>query len=140
MEIELEEKRKIKIRNPRDIFKIMREILLRENKIDQGKEHFWTVGLNGAGRLMYIELVSMGTYNETYAVPRDVFSIAVQKKATQVIGVHNHPDESLKFSRQDKKTTKTLIESGRILGIEFIDHIIITTESYTSFCEEGFMK
>jgi hypothetical protein len=68
-----------------DIYKIMQQILLRENKIGRGKEHFWVVCLSHIDRIMLIELLGLGTENSTVVDPTEVFSFALQKLAKKLI-------------------------------------------------------
>ncbi|MFD1261339.1 JAB domain-containing protein [Entomomonas asaccharolytica] len=117
MNIKLTDKEKIKVNDPDDLFAIMQRILLRDNKIDQDKEHFWIVGMNQAGLILYIELVSLGGTKSTIVEPMKVFRVAVMKNATRVIAVHNHPAGSMTPSTQDKDITDRLIQVGKILDI-----------------------
>ena len=61
MNIALSEAERIKILNSDDIYEIMQRILLREDKIDQNREHFWVIGLENNNRILFIELISLGT-------------------------------------------------------------------------------
>jgi len=117
----------------------MRNILLRENKIDQDKEHFWIIGLTTSHKISHIEWVSMGSVNNTVVKPMNVFRVAVLKGAVKTILVHNHPSGSLKPSAPDKDVTDRLIQVGRIIEIEVLDHLIITPTSYMSFANLGLM-
>lgn len=83
MEIRLDKNRKVKVANPEDIFPIMKEILLRENRICRAQEHFWMVGLNQASKILYIELVSLGSSNMTAIQPREALFITIQLAAKQ---------------------------------------------------------
>jgi DNA repair protein RadC len=125
--------------NSDDIFKVMQEILLREEKIDQEKEHLWMVGQDTDSRILYIEMVFLGTVKTVPVEPMNIFRVAVLKGATQVIIVHNHPSNNLQPSQADKKMTDRLIQVGRILNIKVFDHMIITTHSYLSFSETGLL-
>ena len=78
MNITLTDKEKIKVMNSDDLYKIMQSILLREQRVDQDREHFWTVCLNRANLIMNIELVSMGNVFSTGVLPMEVFSIPLQ--------------------------------------------------------------
>ena len=133
MNIKLTERDRIKVIDGEDVFGIMRRILLRENKIDQDKEHFWIVGLATDSRILFIELVSMGAADTTIASPMEVFRVAVLKSATSVILVHNHTANDLTPSEADKDTTDRLIQVGRILNIRVKDHLVITTKTFLSF-------
>ena len=77
MTIELPEDHPIKILNADDIFQIMVNVLLREEKIDRDKEHFWVVGLATSNKLLFIELISLGTVNKTLVEPMEVFSVEI---------------------------------------------------------------
>ena len=140
MEIKLAELEKIKLINSDDIFLIMQQILLREDKIDQDKEHFWVIGLTNVNRIQYIELVSIGSVNSTIVEPANVFRLAIQKNAVKIILIHNHPSYELKPSSEDKETTYRLIQVGAILNIDVIEHLIIGPKSYLSFCDTGLLE
>lgn len=116
-----------------DVYSIMQRVLLRDNQIDQEKEHLWMIGMNQAGYILYIELIALGSYKSVDVEPMNVFRVAVMKNASRVILVHNHPSGSLMPSDADKDITDRLIQVGRILNIDLIDHLIITPKSYISF-------
>lgn len=137
MIIPLTEEQKIRIVNCDDIFNIMQEVLLREEKIDQEKEHFWLIGLANNNRIQNIELVSMGSAKFTAVEPMNVFRVAVIKGSAKVIMVHNHPAGDLEASMADLDTTDRLIQVGRILDIPVVEHLIISTYSYFSFAATG---
>ncbi|MDO5969850.1 JAB domain-containing protein [Flavivirga aquimarina] len=137
MDIKLTKEEKIKILNSDDIYGIMQRILLREGKIDQNREHFWVLGLANNNRILFIELISLGTVNETLADPMEVFSFALQKRAVKIVLCHNHPSGELKPSDADKDITDRLIQVGIIVKTEVIDHLIISDESYFSFSNVG---
>lgn len=118
----------------------MQRILQRENKIDQEKEHFWIIGMNLSGYILYIELVSLGSVKATVIEPMNVFRVAILKNATRVIAVHNHPGGNLMPSENDLDNTDRLIQVGRILDIAVDDHLIITEEAYLSFRAYGVME
>jgi DNA repair protein RadC len=139
MEIRLTDKDKKQITSPDDIYGIMQRILLRENKIDREKEHFWIIGMDMADYILYIELVSLGSVKSTIVEPMNVYRFAVMKNAVRVIAVHNHPGGNLTPSPHDKDTTDRLIQVGRILGIVMEDHLIISTTTYLSFVAIGLM-
>lgn len=137
MTIDINEEHKVKLLNSDDVFSVMQKILLREQKIDQEKEHFWMIGLAQNNRILYIELVSLGSVKATTVEPMNVFRVAVMKGAVKVLMVHNHPSGELKPSEADKDLTDRLIQVGRILSIKVIDHLIISLKSYLSFSDTG---
>lgn len=139
MNVKLTEKDKIQVNDPEDLYQIMRRILMRDNKIDRDKEHFWIVEMNNVGIILFIELVSLGTGKNTLVEPMEVYRVAVLKGALCIWAVHNHPSGSLKPSQLDKDVTDRLLQVGKILNIKLYDHMIITTESYYSFEKDGLM-
>lgn len=141
MNIKLTKEQKIKTLNsPDSVYSIMQRILLRENKIDRNREHFWTVCLDNANKILNIELVSMGTVNAVLVEPMEVFSVPLQKRAVNIILVHNHPSGEVQPSEADKEITDRLIQVGRIINIQVIDHLIISERSYYSFADNALLK
>ena len=82
-------------------------------------------------------MVSIGLVDKALVHPREVFSDAIKLRASRVIVAHNHPAELLEPSEEDLKITENLVRAGSILGIELLDHIIITTAGYYSFRENS---
>ena len=120
------------ISEARDIARIMQKVLLCQNKHHRAKEYFWTIGLNHANDIAYIELVTIGTQNRNILAPAEVLSLAVAKKCLKIICCHNHPSGNLVASEADIALTENLAKAAVILGMELLDHIIITEEEYVS--------
>lgn len=139
MNVRLTKDQKIKILNSDDIYNVMHQILLRENKIRRNQEHFWVVGLNNANKILFVELLGLGTVNRVHANPPDVFRMAIYKMAVKMILVHNHPSGNLKPSKEDLHLTDRILKVGKIVNIEVIDHLIITESKYISFDNEGIL-
>jgi DNA repair protein RadC len=139
MNINITEEERIKVLNSDDLYGVMQRILLRQDKIDRNKEHFWTVGLDIKNSILYIELISMGGTSMTVVEPMQVFRVGVLKGAVKMILVHNHPSGELKPSEADKDITDRLLQVGNILQIEVIDHLIIAELSYLSFKDLGLL-
>ncbi len=137
MDINLTEQERIKILNSDDLYGVMQRILLRENKIAQNREHFWVIGLESNNRILFIELISLGTVNRTIAEPMEVFSLALRKRAVHIILCHNHPSGELQPSQEDRDLTDRLIQVGRIVNTPVLDHLIISERSYYSFSDTG---
>nr|VFK40195.1 MAG: DNA repair protein RadC [Candidatus Kentron sp. SD]VFK45743.1 MAG: DNA repair protein RadC [Candidatus Kentron sp. SD] len=140
MDIKITKQEKIRVVDGQDIFGIMRKVLLREERIDQDKEHFWMVGLDASNRLLFIELVVIGGAYSANIKPAEVFRVAVWKNAVSVVLVHNHPSGAVKPSDADKDITDHLIQVGRILNIQVVDHLVIAPETFFSFEMGGFME
>ena len=118
---------------PQDVFDHLKDI--RESK----KEHFVVFFLDSRNQQIHREIISVGTINASLVHPREVFEPAVKHLAVQVILCHNHPSGDLEPSEEDLTVNKRLTESGKLLGIEVLDHIIVTKDSFSSFKENGFL-
>lgn len=139
MNVRLSKDQKIKIGSPEDIYSIMQQVLLRESRIGREKEHFWVIGLAVSNKISYIELVSLGSISESIVNPLEVFNLAVRKKSPKIILIHNHPSGDLVPSPEDKSITKNIVEGGKTLTIEVLDHLIISDESYYSFAQNDLL-
>jgi DNA repair protein RadC len=81
--------------------------------------------------------VSVGSLDSSIVHPREVFEEAIKNKAASVIFAHNHPSGDPEPSEDDLAITKRLVEAGKILGIEVLDHVIVTKTGFLSFKEKG---
>lgn len=107
-----------------------------KNKLkDYHKEHFYIIALNS--RNYSIAEVSVGSLNASVVHPREVFAETLRQNAASVILVHNHPSGDPEPSEDDLLLTKKLVESGKILGIEVVDHIIVAQDDFFSFKNKG---
>jgi len=118
------------IQTPKDI--IAQVSYLKNHK----KENFVVLYLNSRNELLNKETISIGTLNANLVHPREVFESAITGFASSVVFVHNHPSGDPEPSEDDLKLTKQLIEAGKILGIEVLDHIIIAKDKYLSMKEK----
>lgn len=101
------------------------------------QEYFLSLYLDGANHLVDTKVISIGTLNQSLVHPREVFAYAVEKRCASIIVAHNHPSGILKPSSEDLSITQRLKESGIILGIELLDHLIFTRDGFVSLKEEG---
>jgi len=106
---------------------------------DKEQEHFLVIILDGAKKIIDKKVVHIGTVNQSIVHPREVFRHAIINNAAGIVVAHNHPSGTMEPSNADIRITKRLVEAGRILGIEVLDHIIITKNGYYSFGDEGDM-
>lgn len=104
---------------------------------DTKQEHFYCVYLDNSKKIVHEKLLFIGTINYSVVHPREIFKEAYYYSASAIICVHNHPSNNLVPSNEDIKITKTLISVGNILGIKVIDHLIIGSNNYYSFLENG---
>jgi len=139
MNVRLTQEQKTYVLNSDDVYKIMQQVLLRENKIGQNQEHFWAIGLDSQNKVLFIELVALGAVNRVNADPPDVFRMGIYKLAVRLILIHNHPSGSLKPSDADLSLTDRMLKVGKLINIDVADHLIISTVSYVSFKNEGIM-
>ena len=141
MEITIKDHDKIRCRSAQDTYEIMRKVFFeRHDEVDIMKEHFWTIALDMAFKILTIELVSMGSKRTTVAEPGESFRIPLYKSCSRLILVHNHPSNNLKPSENDINNTNRLLKAGLILDIEVVDHVIITQNSYYSFADNGIIE
>ncbi|MFA4871932.1 MAG: DNA repair protein RadC [Patescibacteria group bacterium] len=107
--------------------------LIKSKLKDYHKEHFYIIPIDS--RNWSIAEVSVGSLNASIVHPREVFAEAIKNKAASVIFVHNHPSGDPEPSEGDLVITKRLVEAGKILEIEVVDHIIVTNNNFLSFKE-----
>jgi DNA repair protein RadC len=139
MNVRLPRNEDINIANSKDIARIMRKILLRQNRLRRKKEYFWVIGLSTANDIEYIELIAIGTLNMVGIDPVDVFNFAVAKKCKKIILCHNHPSGNIRPSEKDEKLTRRILAGANVLNIQLLDHIIICdTEDYYSMLDDDF--
>ena len=99
---------------------------------DKKQEYFVCLTLDGANRLIAKRIVTIGTLTASLVHPREVFAEAITDRAASIIVAHNHPSRNLEPSQADREVTKRLKDAGELLGIELIDHVVITQECYKS--------
>ena len=100
-------------------------------------EQFKAMFTNRANKVLGILEVSTGGISGTVADPRLIFVAALKICASGVILSHNHPSGNLAASQADMELTRKIKEAGKFLEIQLLDHIIITSEGYFSFADEG---
>ncbi len=140
MNVRLTKEQKIKVLNSKDIYAIMQQVLLRENKIRRNQEHFWVVGLDNQNKILFVELIGLGAVNRVNANPPDVFRMGIYKLAVKMILVHNHPSGNIEPSNEDRDFTDKMLKVGALINIEVIDHLVISETDYTSFGDKGIIK
>lgn len=104
---------------------------------DLDREHFYVVLLNTKHYVVGVELISIGTLNGSMVHPREVFRAAIRRGAAALILVHNHPSGDPSPSPEDVQVTRRLVEAGRLLGMDVLDHVIIGDNRYVSLREQG---
>ena len=125
---------KNKIASSNDAFE-----LLHAELSDLNTEEFWIILMNRANKVIKKIRISSGGISGTVADSRVIFKAAIDNLASAIILAHNHPSGNLKPSQSDINLTKKMKESGNILDIPVLDHIIIAENSYFSFADEGLL-
>ncbi|HPF43209.1 MAG TPA: DNA repair protein RadC [Syntrophomonadaceae bacterium] len=125
--ISLDVRNKMSIKSPEDVKNMVMEDM---RYLD--REYFRVMYLDRKGGLLSMEDVSIGGLHSALVHPREVFKPAIKKSAASIILVHNHPSGDPSPSREDLELTASLIEAGKHLGIEILDHIVIGESTYCS--------
>jgi DNA repair protein RadC len=142
-EVELVYKTKVKaserpkISSVKDCYNLLKE-LWNENTIEM-QEEFKVMLLNRGNRVIGIYEASSGGLTGTVADPRLILAAAIKSLAVSIILSHNHPSGNLKPSRADEELTQKIKVAASYHDIRVIDHIIITSENYYSFADEGLL-
>lgn len=121
------------INNPKQVIDFIYPELM-----DKKQEYFYLITVNSRNQIINKENISKGSLNASIVEPREVFSPAIRANAAAVIFAHNHPSGDPNPSAEDISLTRKLVEGGRLLNIEVLDHIIITKDrnKYLSFKKE----
>jgi DNA repair protein RadC len=125
---------KYQIRSPKDAADYMMDSLRYLHQ-----EHFVCLFLNTKNQVIGQETIFIGTLNSSIVHPREVFREGIRRSAASIILLHNHPSGDPTPSKEDLEVTKRLVESGRLLGIEVLDHLIIGDGTFVSLKEKGYM-
>ena len=106
---------------------------------DLGHEEFRVIGLTRSNKIIRSELISIGGVSSTVVDGKIVFKRLIDMKAAACILSHNHPSGSLSPSEHDIKLTKNLVEFGKMIDLNVLDHVICTDNGYYSFADQGMM-
>jgi len=116
----------ITIRNAKQAFEHLKDMA------KLSKESFRGLYLNSRYKLIHSETISIGTLDASIIHPREVFRPAIEHGASAIIVAHNHPSGILKATKEDLVVTQKLQEAGDLLGIELLDHLIISKNKFIS--------
>lgn len=109
--------------------------LMNEKLKDKKQENFIAILLNNRNYFIKEELITKGVLDASIIDPREVFKSAIRNSASRIILVHNHPSGDPSPSKEDQEVTEKLVDSGEILGIKVLDHVIIGRDKYWSWKE-----
>jgi DNA repair protein RadC len=130
---ELEERylREVSVENSKTVYHEMRDIK------NWDKEVIVAFYLDTRNKIISREIVSIGILNTIVVHPREIFRTAIIRNACSIILSHNHPSGNVEPSNKDIEITRILKEAGVIIGIELLDHLIVSREGYYSFADEN---
>lgn len=103
------------------------------------QEHFVVIFLNTKNQIIHSQTIFIGSLNASIVHPREVFREAVRRSAASIICAHNHPSGDPTPSQEDIHVTRRLVESGKMIGIELLDHLIIGDRKFVSLKEKGYL-
>ena len=122
-----------KISNANDVYEELKEY------INKHQEYFLSIYLDGANHICQTRVITIGTLNQSLVHPREVFAPAIEQRCASIIIAHNHPSGILEPSKEDILITQRLKKSGKLLGIELLDHVIISKRGYYSMKDEDIL-
>lgn len=127
--------RRVDLSNPRAVFEYLSP---RMSRLDH--EQFQVILLNAKNQVLDLESISSGTLTASLVHPREIFKPAIRRSAHAIILAHNHPSGDPTPSREDREVTLRLVQAGKLIGIEVLDHLIVGDGRYTSFRERGLVE
>lgn len=129
---EVERNKEDAIAAPEDIGRLVKPLIR-----SWEKEHFFVVSFDNRNRVLGVDLVGVGTLNANLVHPRETFQVAINRHAAAIAVSHNHPSGDPQPSGADLEVTKRLEEAGQLMGIQLLDHVIISKTHLYSFRENG---
>ena len=120
------------IKSPADAAAVMKQYIGSDDR-----ETFAILLLDTKHKINWIHPVSTGSLNASIVTPRETFKAAIEANASAIILSHNHPSGDTTPSKEDLAITQRLLEAGKIIGIEVLDHVIVAPNNYYSLKEHG---
>lgn len=125
------------VRSPEDAVKVAYDFIG-----DDDREVFLVLCLNTKNKVNAVHRCHVGSINSAIIHPREIFKSAILNNSASIIVAHNHPSGDPTPSMEDVHVTKQLVEAGKIIGIEVLDHLVIAggdREKYVSLKEKGYV-
>jgi DNA repair protein RadC len=123
-------------RSSEDVERLARAIY---QTLDADKEHFLLLAMNNKNRVNGFKVVSTGSLTASLVHPREVWRTALHLCAAAVVFVHNHPSGDPAPSQEDQEITRRLKETGDMLGIRVLDHVVLGDGRVFSFSDRGLL-
>lgn len=121
------------VRGPEDVHDLCMDM------VRMRKEEIRGLYLNSRQKLIHTETLTIGGLNSNSIEPREIFQPAIELSALAIILVHNHPSGESTPSEDDISFTKRIIQAGKILGIQILDHVVVSKSGFASLSSEGLM-
>jgi DNA repair protein RadC len=122
------------VKSPEDAYNLIRKFL-----VEVDREHFIVVCLDTKNQPTAINVCHIGSLNASIVHPREVLKPAILSNSASIIVAHNHPSNDPTPSREDIEVTKRLVEAGKIIGIDVLDHLVVCADKFISLKEKGHM-
>ncbi len=122
-----------RITSAQNVYTLLHEYSTKE------KEHFILITMDGSSKVIEKRVIHIGTLNQSLVHPREIFRPAILDNAAGIIISHNHPSGTLEASRADIQITQRLKEVAKLVGIELLDHVILSSQGFYSFSDEGLL-
>lgn len=122
------------IRSPEDGYQLLKQFLG-----DVDREYFIVVCLDTKNQPTAINICHIGSLNASLVHPREVMKPAILSNSASIIVGHNHPSGQAEPSQEDINVTRKLVEAGKIIGIDLLDHIVMGVDSFVSLKEQGYI-
>lgn len=126
--------KKRQIKSPEDASNLLKQFL-----VEADREYFIVICLDTKNQPTAINICHIGSLNASIVHPREVFKPVILSNAASIIVGHNHPSQNPTPSREDIDVKKRLVEAGKVIGIEVLDHLIVCEENFVSLKEKGHM-
>ncbi len=125
------------IKSSRDSYEILKEVY-DKRKMDY-KEMFYVLLLNHANYCLGVSQIGTGSTSGVAVNVKEIFQLALKANACKIIVSHNHPSGNLNPSEADKAITRKIKAGCEAMDMTLLDHVIVTSSSYTSFADEGYL-
>lgn len=120
------------VMKPSDVYRLVK------GKISQeAKEHFVVLSFDVRNKFLGLDVIAVGILTANVVHPRETFEAAIKRHAAHIIVSHNHPSGVCDPSDEDIEMTNRLVKAGGIMGIQVVDHVIVSRDSYFSMAENG---
>lgn len=124
------------VKSPYDAFEILKNVFETESMT---KEHLMLASLNTKNKVVALHIVHIGSLNASVVHPREIMQLALLDNANAIMIGHNHPSGDPTPSHEDIEVTRRLVDSGNIIGIPLLDHIVMGDYSFSSLKEKGYI-